>query len=97
MNFYQRQSSQPLKWVIALLVFVVAMCFTMTDVYGNPPSGRIDGSNADRSTDGASGSSGLATNDNPDASTAVPEPTTLVLLASGLGALYAARRFRKEK
>lgn len=97
MNLYHRRSSQPLKWVVALLVFVVAMCFTMTDVYGNPPDGRIGGGK-DQSNDGGNGSGGsLATNDNPDSCTAVPEPATLVLLAGGLGALYAARRFRKEK
>ena len=98
MNLYMRRSSQPLKWVVALLVFIVAMCFTMTDVYGNPPDGRIGGGNADQPTDGANGPNGsLATDDNPDATTAVPEPATLVLLAGGLGALYAARRLRKEK
>jgi hypothetical protein len=34
MVVYRNRSSQPLKWVVALIVFILAMTFTLAEVDG---------------------------------------------------------------
>jgi len=98
MKLYQRRCTQPLKWLLALVVFLLAMTVTFTDVYGidkNTPPNTGNGNKPGEKSGGSN--DGLTTgNDNP-APTAVPEPGTFILLAGGLGALYAVRRLRKQK
>jgi len=100
MTLYKSRPSQPLKWVVALIIFIMAMCITFSDVYGTPGNGgndvtvTKDGGSSDNS--GGSGGNLGTSNDDPSP-VAVPEPSTLLLLAGGLSALYVVRRLRKQK
>lgn len=69
------------------------MGITFTDVYGD---GRIDaGSTAQDDYVNYDNGSDNGISDNAAYPVAVPEPTTLILLAGGLSALYVARRRRQ--
>jgi len=95
--------SQPLKWLVALAVFMITLGLTFSNVYGlTVPPAKTGGGNVDTPTarmDDAStrpvqpaddpNDSGDGDNDNPDP---VPEPGTLILLAVGLGAAYSTMR-----
>lgn len=94
MKIYQRRSSQPMKWLLAALVFCLVMGWTMSDVYGMGPYGSSSSGtgSGDRDQSTTTGQQHAPTNDNP---TAVPEPTTLVLLAAGIGG--GALMLRRKK
>ncbi len=88
MTVYKRNSTQPLKWLLGIVVFVLAMTITFADVYGNE-------------TVGAGGANSAYTDSDAGADAAcppepVPEPTTLILIGSGLSAMYLARRRRNK-
>lgn len=97
MTLYKRRPGQPLKWLIGLIVFGLAMGITFADVYG------YGGDGTNSVSDGSVGPSGGTYGDDNNLGTsnedpsAVPEPTTLILLAGGLSALYAARNRNKKK
>jgi hypothetical protein len=103
MRLYKRKTGQPLKWLVAAIVFALAMGVTFTDVYG----GGTDGSLGTNSNPGGvepadNGNGNISTgNDEPIGGggnpTAIPEPTTLILLAGGLSALYVARRRKSHR
>ncbi len=86
MTVYKRNSTQPLKWLLGIVVFVLAMTVTFTDVYGT----ETVGAGSDNTSVGA-GNQSADTCPEP-----VPEPTTLILLGSGLSAMYLARRRRNK-
>jgi hypothetical protein len=85
MTLYKRRPTQPLKWLVAIIVFALALGFTLTDITGN-----TGGTDTDRIEQPAAGG------DDATAS-AVPEPNTLILLVGGLSALYLVRRRRYKK
>ena len=97
MKTCQRKSTSLGKWIFAGLLFMLAMTFTLVEVNagnyqyypkgsnGNgsqnqPPS--VQGSKVDRP----------ARQDTPDRTTPVPEPTTILLMASGLGLMLLSRK-----
>jgi len=87
MTVYKRNSTQPLKWLLGLVVFILVMTITFADVYGKETIG-VGGSN---SINTANGDASVDCPPQP-----VPEPTTLILLGSGLSAMYLARRRRNK-
>ncbi len=94
---YYQKNSQPLKWIMALLIFVFGMTFTFEDVNGFNLNS--NGNNATDTTGALKTSVDFTLDENPPNSgggspAVVPEPATLLLLASGLGALYAVRKKR---
>ncbi len=101
---YNYFGSQPFKWLVALVIFMLVMGFTTANVFGfNVPPAKFHGGGQNSSGDndyvGAYGIShvhgdpGDSGDVNPES---VPEPGTIILLATGLGAAYGAMR-RKTK
>jgi len=96
-NNNTHSESQPFKWLVALLVFMLVMGFTTANVFGfNVPPAKYGGSDQSASsTDDYDGTyespqdPGDSDDDNPES---IPEPGTIILLATGLGAAYGAMR-----
>jgi hypothetical protein len=101
MTIQMRERLRSLKWVVAAIVFLLAISITWADVYGTPTGevgnnsqvNRIDNSNAGNSS--ASTTHSTKCGDNPPSS--IPEPTTLILLGGGLSAMYVMRKRRQTK
>jgi len=74
MIIYMRYNRHRFKWILAFVVFILVLSVAFDDVYGV---------NTDQHT------TYYADNDSPETSPPpeIPEPTTLILLASGLVAL----------
>lgn len=102
MKVYTRRSSQPLKWIVAIVVFLLAMGVTFDDVYGEDPGtpdqGTVRNENSydDRATQSTDGDLEPVNGDDPSTPQPIPEPTTIILLGSGIGAMYAVRRWRRK-
>ena len=97
MTVYRQKTSQPLKWLVALIVFALAMGVTFTDVYGYDGSSSAGAGNDNDNNQNGAGNDNLTTsNDRTGSPSAIPEPTTLILLGGGLGVLYVVRRWRKK-
>lgn len=101
MMVYRSKKSQPFKWILALILFVAVMTITFDDVDGfnlpaGPESTDTTGTNPPTSASGTSGEIQDPPTDG-DTPSAIPEPATLLLMASGLGALYVVRKHRAKK
>lgn len=83
----QHRTEQPLKYLIALILFCLVLGWAFTDVYGSNLG-------QDHNTDISSGGENRVGGTNR-APSAVPEPTTLALLALGMGGLAAYRKLKK--
>lgn len=88
MRVYQQKSEQPLKWVIAAVVFIAVLCWSLSDVYGT----EVGSGHGSQKNCTAENSTYPPPQHVPSA---VPEPTTLLLLAVGLGGAAAYRRIKK--
>ncbi len=93
MTYYRREARGTAKWLVAMILFILVMSVTWTDVYG---VGHADGTARSTATfDNATADNGTDAGTQPPR--AVPEPATLILLGSGLSALYIARRRRNSQ
>ncbi len=98
MRVYKTRESHPLKWIVAILIFMIVLSVTFSDVYGFWTSKPADGT---RPQVGSNTTTQLQY-DQPSADQEplntssvppeVPEPTTLILLGSGLAAMKLLRR-----
>ena len=101
MKVYRRKESSPMKWVIAAILFIAVMTFTLSEVNGypvSPKSSDQNNSSTDEysvSSDNSSGADGSNDPAPARSSSVVPEPGTLLLMATGLGAVYIFRKARK--
>ena len=101
MNVYRRKESNPMKWVIAAILFIAVMTFTLSEVNGYPvnqkPGDQNNSSDNDNSisTSSSSGSDDTTQRAPEKGTSVVPEPGTLLLMATGLGAIYIFRKARR--
>jgi len=90
MTIYEREESHWLKWLLGAIIFVLILTVTFDNVYGvGVPSGSNDGTNSVQQA--PAGTDGSESTPPPE----VPEPATLLLLVSGLGALHLIQRRKK--
>ena len=95
MKIYQRRKSQPLKWVLAFILFCLVMGWSMSDVYGFTVNQQTPTPSPDQSgynDTPVTGGGHAPTGEVPPST--VPEPSTLALLALGLsgGAMMIRRK-----
>lgn len=100
MKVYRSREANPLKWVLAAILFIAVMTFTLSEVSGYPVNSKPgSGSNSSDNdavvTSDNSGDGGSNSQIPEHRTSVVPEPGTLLLMATGLGALYIFRKTRK--
>ena len=100
MKVYMRREANPMKWVLAAILFIAVMTFTLSDVSGYPVNSKPGSGNSSSGNDAVANSSNSGGDGSnyqaPEHRTSVvPEPGTLLLMATGLGALYIFRKTRK--
>ena len=97
MKTCQFKSTSLGKWIFAGLLFMLAMTFSLVEVnagnYQYYPSGS-NGNSSPNQPPKAQGSKveRPARQDNPEHTSPVPEPTTMLLMASGLGLMLLSRK-----
>ena len=98
MTLYKHKNTQPLRWLVAIVLFILAMTITFDDVHGF----WVTPSNGDGTTTVEAAPTGMqpspAVNETPvpehgeNTPPEVPEPATLILLGSGLAAMHLLRK-----
>ncbi|MBN1212356.1 MAG: PEP-CTERM sorting domain-containing protein [candidate division Zixibacteria bacterium] len=92
MTFYKKKEHHSLKWLLAAIIFIIALSVTFSDVYGftypnqcnNNPNNTDQMDLTNTQANQCDGDS-----DNPDKPPDdIPEPATIILLAAGLGGIY---------
>ena len=92
-----RQRTSFGKWIFAGLLFMLAMTFSLVEVNASNYQYYPSGSNGNTSPNQplevqGSNVENPSHPDNLDRTTPVPEPTTMLLMASGLGLMYLSRK-----
>lgn len=100
MKVYRRKEANPFKWVLAAILFIAVMTFTLSEVNGYPVNSKPGSGNSTSDNDAVvNGSNSGGDGGNYQApehrTSIVPEPGTLLLMATGLGAVYIFRKTRK--
>ncbi len=91
------------KWVVALVLFGLALTVTFSEVYGTESRSFGDKGNigsatiADHPTAMNTDQDAVESCQSSNPPAAIPEPTTILLLAGGLSAIYIARRRGRAK
>ena len=98
MTYYQEKQSQPFKWLLAIVVFILAMTITFSDVYGIwvPDNQEQTTSEKVKHTQDYSNQTVEPDQDTETVPPQIPEPATLILLGSGLAAMHVLRRRRRK-
>ncbi len=110
MRVYQKDKSQPFKWLLAIIVFILAMTFTLEKAEGFylPKSMQNQVTTVQKTIDKFaveefnynSGISEIGADTYSDSNppvTPVPEPSTIIIMAIGMGALRIARKIRSTR
>ena len=96
MTFYKKKERHSLKWLLAAIIFILALGITFSDVYSftYPHQRNNDTYNTDQVDLSITQANQCdEPTDNPDKPPEdIPEPTTILLLAAGLGGMYLKRR-----
>jgi hypothetical protein len=96
MTLYKKKELHSLKWLLAAIIFILALSVTFSDVYGFTYPNQCN--NNVNYTDQLDVTVIQANqcdepNNNPDRPPEdIPEPATILLLAAGLGGMYLKRR-----
>ena len=97
MRIFHRESSSRGKWIVAGLLFILTMTFSLADVNAFTFPSNPGGSQGKNPPPQTTHKQQFDTNRpsrsvTPDRPSAVPEPTTILLMASGLGGMLLTRK-----
>ncbi len=88
MMVYKKKSAQPFKWILALILFFLALAITFDDLEGMNLGDSYDKNAPVEANPGIE-----STTDEPDSClpAGLPEAGALLLVAGGLGVMYLIR------